>query len=129
MTIEEKREALFEFCEHHCSCDGCVLDNGDAGCYFNELSYEQVNDAFAKAFPEENDVVNHPAHYCRPGAMECIDEMILIFGKESVAAFCLCNAWKYRARAMNKNGEEDMAKSDWYLRKYAELKEMIKCGC
>lgn len=71
--------------------------------------------------PKE-DVVNHPNHYTN-GGMECIDEMILIFGKEAVANFCLCNAWKYRYRAMYKNGEEDMKKSHWYMAKYKELIE------
>ena len=63
--------------------------------------------------------VNHPAHYNR--AIECIDEMLVIFGKEKVADFCLLNVWKYRYRAANKNGEEDMKKSDWYMKKYLEL--------
>lgn len=68
-----------------------------------------------------HDLVNHPSHYCREGAKECIDEMILVFGKEAVANFCLCNAWKYRYRAGAKNGEEDLKKSDWYLKKFEEL--------
>lgn len=65
--------------------------------------------------------VEHPSHYNREGSMECIDEMILIFGVEAVKNFCLCNAWKYRYRAADKNGAEDLAKSDWYIRKYNEL--------
>lgn len=68
-----------------------------------------------------NDPVNHPAHYCRKGALECIDEMRLIFGDQAVMNFCICNAWKYRYRAANKNGEEDIKKSDWYLKKYREI--------
>ena len=67
------------------------------------------------------DKVNHPQHYNRKNAMECIDEMILVFGEEAVKHFCLCNAWKYRYRAADKNGEEDLKKSDWYLKKYKEL--------
>lgn len=67
------------------------------------------------------DNVNHPAHYERDNAMECIDEMIMIFGAEAVSHFCLCNAWKYRYRAYDKNGKEDIEKSDWYIRKYKEL--------
>lgn len=70
-----------------------------------------------------HDPVNHPSHYCRDGAMESIDEMRLIFGDEVVMHFCLCNAWKYRYRAADKNGAEDMAKSDWYIKKYKELKK------
>ena len=69
----------------------------------------------------EHDNVNNPAHCCREGAMECIDEMVLIFGKEATAHFCLLNAWKYRTRAINKNGVEDLKKSDWYVKKYKEL--------
>ena len=69
---------------------------------------------------ETDDSINHPDHYCH-GGMECIDEMELIFGREAVMHFCLLNAWKYRKRALFKNGEEDIAKSDWYLAKYKEL--------
>jgi hypothetical protein len=58
--------------------------------------------------------------------METIDEMLLLFGVEEVKSFCKLNAWKYRSRAMFKNGEEDLAKSDWYLRKYKELTETKK---
>lgn len=60
------------------------------------------------------DVVNHPSHYCQDGGMECIDEMIAIFGKTAVKHFCLLNVWKYRKRAVFKNGAEDM-------KKYVEL--------
>ena len=70
---------------------------------------------------KEYDIISKPKHYNREGGMECIDEMILVFGKEAVKHFCLCNAWKYRYRAADKNGEEDLKKSDWYLSKYKEL--------
>lgn len=73
--------------------------------------------------PKE-DVVNHPNHYTN-GNMECIEEMILIFGKKATMTFCLLNAWKYRRRAIYKNGEEDMKKSHWYINKYKELKEEV----
>ena len=65
--------------------------------------------------------VEHPKHYNREGAIECIDEMILVFGVEATKNFCLLNAWKYRYRAADKNGAEDLAKSDFYIRKYKEL--------
>lgn len=70
---------------------------------------------------ENKEMVNHPEHYTREGAMECIDEMLLLFGLEETKAFCKLNAWKYRYRAMGKNGEQDLKKSDWYLNKYKEL--------
>lgn len=69
--------------------------------------------------------VDHPAHYNREGAMECIDEMVLVFGPKVVADFCLCNAWKYRYRAADKNGQEDLKKSDWYLAEYKKLTMLI----
>lgn len=67
------------------------------------------------------DLVNHPKHYCREDAIECLDEMRLVFGDDIVAAFCLCNVWKYRYRAASKGQEEDLKKSDFYMRKYKEL--------
>lgn len=70
---------------------------------------------------KEYDNINKPKHYNRESAMESIDEMILVFGIEAVKNFCLCNVWKYRYRATDKNGEEDLKKSDWYMRKYKEL--------
>lgn len=72
-----------------------------------------------------HDSVNHPKHYCREGAMECIDEMVLIFGNEAVKHFCVCNAWKYRFRASEKNGDEDLRKSDWYINKFKELSDNV----
>lgn len=69
------------------------------------------------------EAVNHPSHYNRENSTECIEEMILVFGKEVVKNFCLCNVWKYRYRAADKNGAEDLAKSDWYFNKYKELCE------
>lgn len=72
------------------------------------------------------DMVNHPPHYNRENAKQCIDEMVLLFGPVETASFCKLNAWKYRYRAMGKNGEQDLAKSDWYIAKYEELNELIK---
>ena len=68
---------------------------------------------------EKSDAVNHPSHY--QGKHECIDEMIALFGVEAVKAFCKCNVYKYRFRAANKNGQEDLDKADWYMDKLIEL--------
>lgn len=73
----------------------------------------------------EENKVNKPKHYNRENSMECIDEMVLVFGKEVVANFCLCNVWKYRYRAADKNGAEDLAKSDWYMKKYKKLTSLL----
>lgn len=106
---------------YYVCCQNCPLDRKEcpSGC----TGYGDVWEAIAKHFTP-NDAVNHPSHYCREGGMESIDEMVLIFGKEAVKNFCLCNVWKYRYRASDKNGEEDLKKSDWYIRKYKELCEM-----
>ena len=135
MTIEEKRDFLNNYCDG-CSCVGCKLVgewehpfhlNLNAAClYIDEASEEELDKAISliKGKPTNTeDIINHPKHYNREGAMESIDEMVLIFGKEAVKHFCLCNAWKYRYRADDKNGIEDMKKSDWYIAKYKELSE------
>lgn len=31
----------------------------------------------------ENNNIDHPSHYCN-GGMECIDEMLTVFGREAV---------------------------------------------
>lgn len=74
----------------------------------------------------DNSTVNHPIHYNREDGMECITEMIAVFGVEAVKNFCLCNVWKYRYRASAKNHEEDLRKSDWYMRKYIELETEVE---
>ena len=87
-----------------------------------------ITDGMVKVLIDEPtgyDPVSKPSHYCEGGNMECIDEMELVFGTEKVMAFCLLNVWKYRRRAMYKNGQQDMDKAAWYMNKYAELKEKI----
>lgn len=137
MNLEEKWSALNEYCESCKSCQECAL-YGTGSCALpdglhqkNEIiaSYKKINpfepvEEVPEPIEKVHDNVNHPSHYCREGAMECIDEMIVIFGKEAVKNFCACNAWKYRARAMYKNQEEDMRKSDWYLAKLQELMQL-----
>lgn len=66
------------------------------------------------------DNVNHPSHY-NHGKYECIDVMVDVFGKQAVADFCKCNAFKYQWRAEQKNGKEDYEKAAWYIGKYLEL--------
>ena len=68
------------------------------------------------------EMVNHPSHYNIPGKKECIVEMEEKFGKEAVYYFCVLNAFKYRYRAGEKEGnsyEQDENKAKWY-ETYAE---------
>lgn len=122
MTYEDIKKAYgdetgYIFCENCPLCDdkgNCIRDLTNV-CDGRNYAYKVIHEHCDLADP-----VNHPSHYTM-GGMECIDEMILIFGKEAVKHFCICNAWKYRKRAMFKNGQEDMDKSDWYINKYKEL--------
>ena len=131
VTREDKLATIMECCLTHRTCSKCPLSdeplNGyscgsnDTPDYLLDKRYNIV-----KASQEPTiDNVNHPQHY-NNGSMECIDEMILVFGKEATINFCLLNAWKYRSRALYKNGQEDMDKSDWYINKYKELKESLE---
>ena len=104
------------YCLHHGSC--YMTHEGPTKF---ETKHETVKPFLKEAKEEGPDMVNHPPHYEREGAMECINEMVLLFGKEAVKSFCLCNTWKYRYRANAKNGVEDIKKSDWYIKKYQEL--------
>lgn len=128
MNIEEKKKAIQEYCENRGLCGNdpvCPLIESSCLADDNiEEKYEILLEAgvFNNESPNDEDIINYPKHYTN-GGMECIDEMILIFGEETVAHFCLCNAWKYRYRALTKNGQEDIDKSHWYINKYKELVE------
>ena len=63
---------------------------------------------------EQKDNIN-PDHYKSETSLECIEAMEIIFGRDAVIDFCVCNAWKYIWRWKHKNGKEDLRKSAWYL--------------
>lgn len=141
MTEKEKRYKLVEFLDAcvdvYTNCQDCPIYEGSQWCkMYSETSLpsdrlddvlEEMTNAFGHLMGEaKQDMVNHPSHYNREGAMETIDEMELLFGLQATYDFCRLNAWKYRARANAKNGEEDMQKSDWYIRKAAELKTKLR---
>ena len=137
MTIKEMSDAIENYC---CGdCNECRLFNFvtredvTTNCYsydpMDAKSEDVIVENYKFLFGEpasepvpENDSVNHPSHYCQEGSVECIDEMVAVFGRETVMHFCLLNVWKYRKRAVFKNGEEDLKKSDWDMKKYIELK-------
>lgn len=130
MTREEKRAAIKKYCDTT-RCDECPLQNvvGLSGCYSwdaDPLRDADIERNYAILFPDAGDSLDHPEHYNREGAMECIEEMLLIFGPEETMTFCKLNAWKYRYRAADKGGMDDLQKSDRYLAKYKELKERME---
>lgn len=99
----------------------------------NTLNPEKYNIEKIEEMTEETkqkpDMIDHPFYYNRKNAIECIEEMELIYGPEAVMWFCLLNAHKYRYRSgLKNNGYEDLEKSDWYMNKYKELKEKIEAN-
>ena len=97
-------------------CYSCYADffiDGNFSNFMEATGDDDVDEAV-------KETVNHPDHY--NNGVEAIVEMEEIFGLEAVMNFCLLNVWKYRKRAIYKNGEEDMKKADWYYAKYIELK-------
>ena len=125
MTRGEKLNILNRYCDNRTCGTDCFMQSICRDNYNDEdFTDEKLDFAMSHLCPngdESEDLINKPKHYNREGAMECIDEMQLIFGTEAVKHFCLCNAWKYRYRATEKNGDEDLAKSDFYIKKYKEL--------
>lgn len=140
MTIEEKRQALINFCGEQNGCRSCPLYNGCGECSFdgfNIISAENVERAYNLAYnsekkttnldtianPIQREEINHPDRYIS-GGFECIDVMLAVFGEEAVQNFCVLNAFKYIWRHNQKGGAEDIKKAVWYLNKFVELEGM-----
>lgn len=115
MTVEEKRNMVQEHCDES-NCNDCCLSEWCDGDYLIKTASEDILDkAIAIINESKNSKVNHPSHY--QGKNECIDVMIAMFGVEAVKGFCKCNAYKYRFRAGQKEGnsaEQDIEKAEWY---------------
>ena len=74
---------------------------------------------------KDNDHIN-PQHY-QNGPMEVWEMMVKIWGEEKYIGFCQMNAFKYRMRAGNKEGqpaERDLTKAKWYEDKVKEIKSI-----
>lgn len=55
-----------------------------------------------------------PQHY-KDCSIECIDNMLLVFGVKETMGFCCMNAYKYLYRHLYKNREQDIYKAATYL--------------
>ena len=75
-------------------------------------SKEEVNEPMNVKVDPTN-----PNHYKTQTSLECIEAMQLVFDRNAVIDFCVCNAWKYIWRWKNKNGLEDLDKAKWYIEK------------
>ena len=83
--------------------------------------YDECNLLWNSDVVSVNDEVFHPAHY-NQGSIECIHAMEAAYGKDAVAKYCICNAFKYLWRTEHKNGIQDIDKAIWYLNKFKGLK-------
>ena len=73
---------------------------------------------------QENNIIKdniNPDHYKKQTSLECIEAMELMFGRDAVIDFCVCNSYKYIWRWKNKNGQVDLGKADWYLTRAYEM--------
>lgn len=55
-----------------------------------------------------------PNHY-KAADHDCLDEMVVLFGREAAITFCKLNVYKYRFRASEKNGAQDIKKAEHYI--------------
>lgn len=88
------------------------------------LSKEELKNAINEPLNMKEDPVN-PNHYKSTTSLECIEAMEMVFGRKAVVDFCMCNAWKYIWRWKHKNGQEDLNKAKWYLKKSHELRDDV----
>lgn len=68
-----------------------------------------------------NDNVNNPSHYTQ-SAVECIEAIKSATG-DGFADYCQGNIIKYVWRYKQKNGVEDLKKSQWYLKALINYEE------
>lgn len=68
----------------------------------------------------QNRAVNHPSHYTG-GGIECIDAMQAMLTEDEFIGYLRGNIFKYQWRYQQKNGIEDLKKSQWYLNKLIEV--------
>ncbi len=62
------------------------------------------------------DVVNHPPHYTQ-GGIECIEAIESALTPEERRGYYKGNIIKYIWRERNKNGDQDLQKAEWYLKR------------
>lgn len=63
-----------------------------------------------------SDNVNHPAHYTA-GSIECVDAIQAALTPEEFRGWLKGNVLKYAWRERLKNGQEDLKKAEWYLKR------------
>ena len=111
--------------KEHDGCDGCKYlskTEKQSPCKNCNANYLQPN-GYADLWEKESkESLSEEANPVRPNhykscSIECIDAMILAFGTDAVAEFCLINAFKYIWRYKDKNGLEGLNKAEYYINK------------
>lgn len=76
---------------------------------------------------KNNDLLNYSQDaQDAQGKFGIFEEMMIAFGPEAVYHFCICNAWRYKNKALQKvNFKHDMERADWYLEKAKQIKKMF----
>lgn len=89
-----------------------VKSGSDSDHALDAISFGLIGTGVAQAV---KDNVNHPSHYTQ-GKVECIDALeSATIGKSGIEAVCVANIIKYLWRYEEKNGVEDVRKSQFYL--------------
>lgn len=101
-------------------CKGMFRLYDDTGYPIAECSVSDCAEKEHDDTDPQPDNVNHPSHY-KIGEFECFEEMKELFGIPALMDYCRIAVYKYRYRFTKKNGDEDLKKAGWYMRKLKEL--------
>ena len=71
-------------------CSFCIYDKNNCAKQSCKEGIKEWFDVPCEGEPQQEapETVNHPKHYNRKGAMECIREMVVVFGYEATINFC-----------------------------------------
>lgn len=124
--FNDLKDAAKCWCDHiDCSQEDCPLGE-NVPVYGNCLDRpdEDILNCIGndiEVIHDENDPVNHPAHYTA-GGIECIDAIAaaLTCQKDPMSAWLTGQVLKYLWRWPMKNGLEDLKKAQFYLNRLIE---------
>ena len=122
ITIRFDFESIKELSDFLLNCKAININD-----YVESGKADIINVSDSESDDSESIVIDkiNPEHY-KTRAMECIDEMIALYGAMCTLNYCICCVHKYRYRAGNKIGEEaktDLEKSDWYAKMAQTIRE------
>lgn len=120
------KEICGNFDETDVTCTDCIRNRVQRlnACYVSVRKEKEQK--MAENIKVDMNQVEHPSHYSQEGRLECLEEMLLMFGKENVITWCRMTAYKYYYRAGNKkheSAEKDRAKAMFYLNYVKKLQE------